>query len=353
MSLYNVEVFDRQTFNCIFHDSIERAEYRIDYLNPVDNTAAVRKTEVIQEGQLIRINGEDYDFFGVITSVGNDQEGLTTIYYRHFLYALSQPILFNCEYQKTTSLEATIAHYVNDVFVSNNDTMQNIVGLQVRFQTNTTFTFSLKPDTEGGRYCVVDLYDAIIAPALSKYGVAIAVEADPQEKTIELVIRKVADAVTIEADLPNVFDCRVTVAETSNDVNKLLIYNGADFSETKIYYLHHDRTYDTNNVDRILPVARKIDIVSVASGQTFAQAAADAAEETFGDVDISNLIEVDMANADKLIKPMSREIGERTTIIKGGKAYKSILTGMTVGSYTTLIYGAMRLDITDLIRKGG
>jgi hypothetical protein len=353
MSLYNVEVFDRQTFNCIFHDSIERAEYRIDYLNPVDNTAAVRKTEVIQEGQLIRINGEDYDFFGVITSVGNDQEGLTTIYYRHFLYALSQPILFNCEYQKTTSLEATIAHYVNDVFVSNNDTMQNIVGLQVRFQTNTTFTFSLKPDTEGGRYCVVDLYDAIIAPALSKYGVAIAVEADPQEKTIELVIRKVADAVTIEADLPNVFDCRVTVAETSNDVNKLLIYNDADFSETKIYYLHQDRTYDTNNVDRILPVARKIDIVSVASGQTFAQAAADAAEETFGDIDISNLIEVDMANTDKLIKPMSREIGERTTIIKGGKAYKSVLTGMTVGSYTTLIYGAMRLDITDLIRKGG
>jgi hypothetical protein len=353
MSLYNVEVFDRQTFNCIFHDAIERPEYHVDYLNPVDNTAAVRKTEVLQEGQLIRINGDEYDFFGVITSVGNDQEGLTTIYYRHFLYALSQPILFNCEYQKTTSLEATIAHYVNNVFVSNNDTLQTIVGLQVRFQTNTTFTFSLKPDTEGGKYCVVDLYDAIIAPALSKYGVAISVTADPQAKTIDLAIRKVADAVTIEADLPNVFDCRVTVAETSNDVNKLLIYNDSDFSEKKIYYLHPDRTYDTTNADRILPVSRKIDIVSVASGQTFAQAAADAAEETFGDIDISNLIEVDVANTDKLIKPMTREIGERTTIIKGGKAYKSILTGMTVGSYTTLIYGAMRLDITDLIRKGG
>lgn len=353
MTLYNVEVFDRQTFNCVFHDSVERPEYRVDYLSPVDNTASVIRTEVLKEGQLIRINGEDYDFFGVITSVGNDQEGLTTIYFRHFLAVLSTPILFDTTLQKNTSLETVIAQYIQSEFISNEDTLQNIVGLSVTAETSTTFTFSLKPDTEGGRYCVVDFYDALIAPALSKYGVAISVDADPQAKTIGLTVRNVAEAVTIEADLPNVFDCRVTVAETSNDINKLIIYNDANFSSKITYYLHSDRTYDTNDTDRILPVSRQINAVSVASGQTFAQAAADAAEEAFGDIDISNLIEVDMATSDRLIKPMSREIGERTTIIKGGKAYKSILTGFTVGNYTTLIYGAMRLDITDLIRKGG
>lgn len=353
MSLYNVEVFDRQTFNCVFHDSIERPEYHVDYLNPVDSTAAVRKTELLQEGQLVRINGDDYDFFGVITSIGNDQEGLTTIYFRHFLAVLSTPILFDTTLQKNTSLETVIAQYIQSEFISNEDTLQNIVGLSVTAETSTTFTFSLKPDTEGGRYCVVDFYDALIAPALSKYGVAISVDADPQAKTIGLTVRNVAEAVTIEADLPNVFDCRVTVAETSNDINKLVIYNDANYNNKITYYLHSDRTYDTNNTDRILPVSRQINAVSVASGQTFAQAAADAAEEAFGDIDISNLIEVDMATSDRLIKPMSREIGERTTIIKGGKAYKSILTGFTVGNYTTLIYGAMRLDITDLIRKGG
>ena len=92
--------------------------------------------------------------------------------------------------------------------------------------------------------------------------------------------------------------------------------------------------------------------MTAADGQTFADAAAEAAEEIFGDVDISNLIEVELANTDRLVKPAERQIGEKTTIIKGGKAYKSVLTGKTVGSKTTLIYGAMRLDITDLIRKG-
>lgn len=353
MSLYNVEVFDRQTFNCVFHDSIERPEYRIDYLSPVDNTAAVVRTEVLKEGHLIRISGEDYDFFGVITSVGNDQEGLTTVYFRDFLAALSTPILFDTTLQKNTSLEATIAQYIQNAFVSNTDECQEIAGLSVTAVTSTTYNFSLKPDTDGGKYCVVDLYDELIAPALSRYGVAVMVEADPQEKIIDLTIENISEAVTIEADLPNVFDCRVTVAETSNDTNKLIMYNAANFDSQIIYYLHTDRTYDTTNADRVTPVSREIEILTVASGQTFAQAAAEKAEEVFGGVDISNLIEVDVANSDKLVKPMSRTIGERTTIIKGGKAYKSILTGMTVGSYTTLIYGAMRLDITDLIRKGG
>ena len=350
MSLYNIEVFDR-TFLCVFHDSVERPEYRVDYLSPVDNTCQVKKTSALQEGQFIRITGEDYDFFGVISSVGNDQEGITTVYYRHFLAAFAVPILFDTTYQKNTPLEEVIAHYVQNVFVSNSDALQNISGLSIRTETSTRFTFSLKPDMEGSKYCVVDFYDALIAPALSKYGVAIEVEADPQAKTIELTVRKVAEVVTIEADLPNVFECRTTVAETSNNINKLIVYNDANYNKI-IYYLHPDRTYDTNDTNRIIPVARSIEIVSVSSGQTFAQAAADAAEETFGDVDISNLIEVDVANTDHLVKPYMRRIGERTTIIKGGKAYKSILTGKTVGEYTTLVYGAMRLDITDLIRKG-
>jgi len=352
MSLYNVEVFDRLTFNCVFHDSIERPEISTDYLNPVDSTAEVRRTELLTEGQLLRISGEDYDYFGMITSVGNDKEGLTTIYFRHFLAGLATPVLFDTTRQKNHSLESTIAYYINNVFCSNSDAMQTIVGLSVTAETSTTFTFSLKPDTEGGKYCVVDLYEALIAPALSKYGVVVTVAADPQAKTIDLRVKKLADMITIEADLPNIFDCRVTVAETSNDTNKLLVYNGDDFTDKVFYYLHPDRSYNTTNADRILPVSREIRIVTATDGQTFADAAAEAAEEIFGDVDISNLIEVELANTDRLVRPAERQIGEKTTIIKGGKAYKSVLTGKTVGSKTTLIYGAMRLDITDLIRKG-
>ena len=351
MSLCNIEVFDRFTFGCVFHDSVERPEIRVDYLSPVDSTVEVRKTEALQAGQLLRISG-DLDFFGMITSVGNDQEGLTTVYFRHFLAGLSIPILFDTTRQKRESLEETIAHYVHVVFVTNNDSLQTIEGLSITAETSTSYTFNLKPDTEGGKYCVVDLYDALIAPALSKYGVAVAVDADPQAKTIALTVRKVAEAVTIEADLPNVFDCRATVAETSNDVNKLIVYNDANFSDRIIYYLHPDHSYDTNNVDRITPVSRQIDIVSVSSGQTFAEAAADAAEEAFGSLDISNLIEVDTATDDPLVRPLERQIGETTTVIRSGKAYKSVLTGFSLGKYATLIYGAMRLDITDLIRKG-
>ena len=351
MSLCNIEVFDRFTFGCVFHDSVERPEIRVDYLSPVDSTVEVRKTEALQAGQLLRISG-DLDFFGMITSVGNDQEGLTTVYFRHFLAGLSIPILFDTTRQKRESLEETIAHYVHVVFVTNNDSLQTIMGLSITAETSTSYTFNLKPDTEGGKYCVVDLYDALIAPALSKYGVAVAADADPQAKTIALTVRKVAEAVTIEADLPNVFDCRATVAETSNDVNKLIVYNDANFSDRIIYYLHPDHSYDTNNVDRITPVSRQIDIVSVSSGQTFAEAAADAAEEAFGSLDISNLIEVDTATDDPLVRPLERQIGETTTVIRSGKAYKSVLTGFSLGKYATLIYGAMRLDITDLIRKG-
>ena len=156
----------------------------------------------------------------------------------------------------------------------------------------------------------------------------------------------------IEADLPNVIEKSIIVNETTEDMNKLVIYDQADLTTNVIYYKHPDGSYDTTDDDRITPVIYGITSVSVAEGDTFADVAQDAADKQFDTDTYSNLIEITVQNEDEIVLPQTLTIGQTVNVISNGTSYSSILTGVERSNKTKLIFGTIRLDLTKIIKGG-
>lgn len=354
MKRYNVEIFERD-FSLRDHTVVSDVRYSVDYLSPVQNTITVFNVAA-EKGDYIRISNSDNDFFGVIRSVSSQDKKTMNISYSPFLSVLETDVLFDTDLQGTSNLETVIANLISAMFITNSDTAQNITGLSVTTSSATTgWGFNLKSDTEGKHHCIIDFYDSIIVRALEKYSVVITVTPNVQAKTIALVVGKIAGTKTIETDLPNIVDKSIVVKETEKDVNKLVVYDTADYTTKRTYYRHPDYTYGTTNTDRITPVVQEIHGVAAEEGtdnpRTFAQVADSDAADVFGNIEYNNLIELVMANDDALVKPYEMQIGQVLEVISKGTVYTSILTGKTVAEKTQLTCGTIRLDLTKIIKR--
>lgn len=384
MKPYNVEIFNRQ-FELLAHTNVDDIVLDYDYLSPNDSELDIRLSgffdtfaaqAVIPEGGMlralsipaleglmdavgvgayIRLQRDDTDIFGVITSITTSDDALlTSIGIQPFPSAIfSAEILFDTNTQGTVALETVIANLITASWISNADTLQNIPGLTVTTTSSTVaWGMNLKSDTEGMHHCIIDFYDVLIRRALEEYGVAIHTSVDFQNGAINLTIGKVVGTQTIEADLPNVFERTFLINESSKNTNKLDVYNSANYTSTIIYYKHTDGTYSTTNSDRLYPVVREVQAVEVEEGSTFAQAAASAAASVFGEVTYNNLIEIKCLYDDELIRPKELEIGSVVTVIHEGQAYTSILTGYQLeDNEINLIFGSIRADLTKLLRR--
>ena len=353
MKPFNIEIFDRQ-FNLLAHTNIEEVNIDYDYLKPNNSEVTARvPMDDIGTGDYIRFTRDDTELFGVITSVeGAEDVLLTKISFQPFPAGIfTTEILFDTDQQGTVALETVIANLIKASWVNSPDTVQNIPGLSVTTTTSTvSWGMNLKSDTEGMHHCVINFYEVLISRAMSEYGIAIQAEADFQAKTIKLTIGKVNAPQTIEADLPNVFEKTMLINEASKNVNKLVVYDVANYTTTIAYYLHPDGTYNTTNTDRLTPVVREITTAEASDDQTFPQAAASAAAGVFGETTYNNLIEITCKYDDELIEPKQIKAGTVVSIISGGVSYGSILTGYKLAdNVITLIFGAIRADLTKLI----
>lgn len=216
----------------------------------------------------------------------------------------------------------------------------------------TGWTFYLTPSSKTTTRTILNLYDQIIVPALTKYKVSLYVVPDFTARTITVRIGAVSEApYYIEADLPSVIVKNIVLGETSEDVNKLIVYNNDDLQATIIYYKHPDRSYDTSDTDRITPVIYSIATVTPSEDEPFVDGAKLAADRQFDQASYNNLIELTILGDDPLIRPEQLRIGREVYIISEGVIYTSMLTGREVGQTTKLIFGTIRLDLTTLIKE--
>ena len=155
----------------------------------------------------------------------------------------------------------------------------------------------------------------------------------------------------IEADLPNVISKRITIKSVSSDVNKLIIYDATDYVNKRVYYLHSDLSYDTEDRDRVTPVNCEIMSVMPDEETTFESAAIREAYNKFANLSYSNLIELTVMKGDSLVHPEEMAFGQVVEIISGGVKYTSILTGRETGKNIKLIFGTVRLDLTKVLRR--
>ena len=351
MKPYNVEVFT-QRFEMVANSNVNEVTHKEDYLSSDENSITVFPMPGIAKEDYIRISRDGEEYAGVITEITYSKD-LQTISYKPLMELLNTDVLFDVDLQQTGTLEGFIADRITEMFIENEDQAQNITGLSVVALTQTPdWYFHITPKDSGGHYNIVNLINSVIIPAMQKYGVLVKPVLDIQNRSIRIEIGRVpAGTFIIESDLPNVIDKQITIKSVSTDVNKLVIYDAADYETKRVYYLHPDLSYDTRDDDRITPVNCEITSLQVEEGKSFESAAISEAYNKFANLAYSNLIEITVMKGDALIHPEEMQFGQVVKIISGGVEYSSILTGREIGQNIKLIFGTVRLDLTKILRR--
>ena len=355
MKPYNVEIFT-QDFEMVGNTSISGIRHKEDYLSPDENTVTIFIIKGIKKQDYIRITRDKEEYCGVVTGVeyGTDKsKKMMVISYKPLMELFNTDILFDVSLQQKGSLEGLICDRIKEMFIENEDILQNLKGLSVKAVSETEgWYFHITPKDAGGHYNIVNLIDSVIIPAMKKYGIFVKAGLDIQGRAINVKVGRVSESIlNIEADLPNIITKNIVIKNVSADINKLIIYDAVNYETKKTYYLHNDLSYDTKDKDRIIPVSCGMTSVSVEEGGSFATAAGSEAYNRFANLSYSNIIELTMMNGDTLVRPESLEFGQTVKIISDGVSYTSILTGREKGVFTKLIFGTVRLDLTKILRR--
>lgn len=356
MQPFNVEIFD-QEFNLIQHYNVGAIDYKYDYLSAMENSVLVAFNENVKNGDYIRVKNNTDSYFGYISAiaVNEAEQGFSEIKFKPFITLFDQSIMFDTTLQgSAVTLEQMIADYITAYWINNVDTEQNISGLEVETISSTTgWGFHITSDQVGLDKAIINFMTSIIKRSLTKYRVGLYTDIDVANKRIVLSIGvKSQSEFYIEADLPNVIKKSVIINESTQDMNKLYIYDQADLETNIIYYKHPDGTYDTTNANRITPVIYGMTSVAVNEEDTFEHAAKDAADKQFDVDSYSNLIELTVQNDDELVMPETLTIGQLVRVTTNGTSYASILTGVERSNKTKLTFGTIRLDLTKILKGG-
>lgn len=370
MLSYNVDFFNRQLAN-IHHDTVGDISVSDDYISLQNNTFEIRYTSIDLKDAYIYITRDDYQFFGAVMTAEPTSNDMLKITYRSFLSVFDEEILFDTNLQKKTvisstgsktnskTLERMLKDLIDSVYVTNSDTKQRLK-INVVAETETRpWGFNLKTDTQGQHYCIIGLYSVLIVNALKKYGVGIFVEPDFQEKTITLRIinKSKQTALNIDGGLHNVVVKTLKVNDRPKGTNKLTVYNTDDYTQFVDFYVYTDRTWGVDDRNRITPVVRDVRSAMPDSSiedpdEAFALAAIDVAYGILSGLEWDNLIELEVAFSDPLIRPMELSIGQTINFWYKNVKYTSILTGRDITPQSvTLIFGSERIKLTKRFKK--
>lgn len=366
MQQYSVDIFDR-SLNFVGHTIIEGSnKIDDDYISARTNTIDFRTLDAeINNGDFIRLQNDQLNFFGVITDVSPGKK-TTTLQFMPFISIFDELFLFDTKTQSTSAsvthptLEKTIENYIKALYVNNEDALQNLpllVSIDSSITQTAQWSLNITPDVKDSHYSIIHLYSVLIVNALKKYGVVIRVRPLFSAKRIQLIITKSSSTFKIDANLDNVHVKTLKYNDRPNGTNKLVIYNDQDYSQHLNFYVYTDRTWGIDNVNRITPVSLETRSVTPDEDfadpvQGFAAAALDVAYSTLSGLQWDNLIELEASPADENVKPVEMEVGQTVSVwYKGGK-YTSILTGRLISpSSITLLFGSERIEYSKRARR--
>ena len=372
MQPYNVEIFDRD-FNFIHNYTIESIDYQEDYLTLPETVVFMSYNENVKRGNYITVFNDLERYSGIITSVvaSAKYDGFMNVGFKSLLsyfnasFALSVSNITN--YAKTHSLENLLYTYIKLFYVDGNigdgiDTDLKVPGLSISVITNTYnwnigLYNQMQDDYDG--YQKVSLIDDLIIAAMKLYKIGCYVNFNFKTQTITIEIGiKTNTPITVETDLPNIYNVAYNKKQSPNDVNTVdaILQNESEHGEPQIVvtqYKHYDGTWSDSKTDRILPPIydqmfyTATDIQTMKKNQDIEQMLV----ANYGGSDENdNMIEIVVDNNDPLATSFA--LGDEADIIINDTVYRSIYTGKTKKKTTTLIFGTQRIDLTkQLIRR--
>ena len=335
---FKLEVFNK---SIVFKDKtvISDKAFADDYLTLKKTLIEIKKINVAR-GDYIHVTDFDNNlkYDGIVDDVETNKY-TCTLSLKPLRSIFDVVVSFDRTYLLTGALESFIAAIITAEFIRNADSLQNITGLTVSALSSTTGT-TLDLESNIGEF-----YNIIIS-ALSAYGIVVSVELKPQSKEIEVTVEKASTtAVKVEADLDNCIDKNFVIGDSYGAVNKLILYNQDNESETVTYYLHTDGTISTSNTDRVTPVSCRKEYLP---SSDFEDKALAKATQILTPQEYDNLIELTYNIKDKLVRFENMKIGTVADIYYEGDIYKSIMTGLERSEEIfKLIFGVVRVDLTD------
>lgn len=343
MKVYNIEIF-QSDFTYRSSTQISDIQIEMDYLD-IQKNKIKTKGVVAFAGDYIRISTNEVEIDGIITGVV-EENNYKVISFKSFMDIFNNNIHVDITQLSTTTMEGFISGLITANYISNSDTLQNIQGLSVSVLSGTSGT-SLDVETN-----IVNFYKDIVYSAFLQYNIVVRFSISTQQKKILCSIEKnIEPNLTIETRLPNIIDKNIDLGITKESYNKLTVINEANQTEKEVYYLHPDNTVNTTNTNRIEPVVFDTVFTTIASGKTFSQSAHDKAITILKQNEYNNLIELEMATNDSLINPLTLKIGQRVSVIDGDNIHNTILTGMKINKTTTLIFGAVRKELSKKLKR--
>lgn len=344
MQWYNVEII-KADFSYRSSCQTGKAYFKTDYLSPANNKVELRDI-VAEQGDYIVITGEK-QHVGVVTSHTAKNE-VHEVQYKPLITMLDVNIYMDRSRLNQVSLEEWLAEQINATFRDNEDGLQNIIGMEA---VPVPHTYNAVITMENN---IGNLFE-IVKEALLLYKVVVDFSINIQKKKLTVLVKTAtSDTPVIESDLPNILNKNFTLKQADETFNKMLVYNEMDESQVAIFYMLQDGTISSEAaVDgRIVPVIPQSTYISYQENEekTFEEAAYEQAFSSLAKEKENCLIEIEVVNGDKLVKPELLEIGQSVRIIRQNREYNTILTGKNEEKTTTLIFGAVRLELTKIIK---
>lgn len=341
--VYMVEIF-KPNFDYRSSTQVSDIDIEIDYLSITKNKIQMVEIEAVA-GDYIRISTTENEIDGIITGVST-KKNKTTITYKSFMDIFDIEIKVDITELATKTLEGFISDLIVANYITNSDTLQNILGLSVSILSGTGgATLDITSN-------ITNLYKNIVYPALLQYNIVIDFAISTQQKKILCSITKNIEAnKVIECDLPNILSKNIDLGVTKESYNKVIVINEDNISQQEVYFLHPDNSISATDSNRITPVIFQTVFTSISGTKTFSEVAYEKAVTILKPIEYNNLIEIEITNNDTLVNPLMLGIGQTVTIISAGMSYNSILTGKKIGKTTTLIFGAVRKELTKKLKR--
>jgi len=341
MRPYNIELFDR-SYGYRSSCQVSDIQTQEDYLSMESNSMDFSEIKA-EIDDYITITNSGFKLTGIVYSA-EPQDEKTRVIFKPTLSILDIDVLCDTSTLSNVSLEAWVADLIAENYLTSSDSAQNISGLEITVLSSTSGVISLDSN-------IANMMDIVTSLFLT-YGITIDAMVNPGEKKLEVKIEnKNLEAIAIEADLPNIIKKKVKILKANESINKLTVINQDNTTQRIIYYKNKAGGISTTNADRIIPVVPK---TVFASGDDFSATAYEKAVTTLTSEELNNLIEITTISGDTLVNPEKLYIGQSVRVITKEMSYYSILTGRKVeAGKTTLIFGAIRNQLTKKIRKRG
>lgn len=353
MRVFNVEIFNKK-FEYVSAGTVNNPEYSIDYLALEPNTVKVPISEeygaiTASRGDYIRMQSDSEEISGIVTGI-TQEKGYVQLEYKSLLKITDVTVHYDRDQIKSSTLEEWISGIIKDTYENNADEDQNIEGLSV---STTSATEAALLDLESN----IGNLNEILVKALTTYNIVVDIRLDIGNKKVAVEIGKVSGTQTVEADLPNVTNTYFEENDGQEALNKITIYNENDETQSLTYYRTNkgEIVQEPSADEKILPVIFNTDYVSytetASSSIFFSDKAYEKALNKLTPTEFDNLIKLECASDDDMIKPGQMKIGQTVEIIYKGVVYNSILTGKTESVKTVLIFGKIRNELTKILRR--